>query len=217
MQTQIQLKPYGYIYKLTCIITNKRYYGQTIRFPDYRFTEYKGLHCKKQYKLYYALRKYGPENFTYEIIATAPDKNTLDFLEDAHIVFNNTIMNGYNIRRGGSNGKMSDESKLKMSISHKGMQASDSTKLKMSLTRKGKLPYIISEQTRQNMSIGHTGQCRPHTHQTKLKISATRKGMKFSPDHIMNMSLSRLGKKRSEETKHKISETLRLRSLAPKQ
>ena len=62
---------YGIIYKSTCVITNKSYIGQTTTFLGNR----KGIHkhnalYKNDIKNHFhnAIRKYGWENFTWEII-----------------------------------------------------------------------------------------------------------------------------------------------------
>ena len=129
MQTQaIQLKPYGYIYKVTNNFNGKCYIGQSINRPERgRWKAYKCLDCKGQHKLYNTLKKNGPKNFTYEIITTGFDKDNLDFLEDTYEICYDSINNGYNIRRGGANGinnpnfgkRMSEEQKRKISESLK--------------------------------------------------------------------------------------------------
>jgi group I intron endonuclease len=54
------------IYKITSP-TNKVYIGQSINI-ERRFKEYQKLYCKQQTKLYFSLKKYGPENHIFEII-----------------------------------------------------------------------------------------------------------------------------------------------------
>ncbi len=65
-----------------------------------------------------AIRKYGWNNFKKEVICYCGDKLSLDLMEDFCInIFNTIIPNGYNLRRGGSHGKHSEETKMKISVS----------------------------------------------------------------------------------------------------
>lgn len=62
---------------------------------------------------------------------------------------------GYNLEYGGhSQGRVSDETKLKMSISSTGKKHTEETKLKISVGVKG---LVRSEETRKRMSIAQSG------------------------------------------------------------
>src|ERR1035437_8971537 len=91
---------YGIIYKATCIINNKVYIGQTIRSLSERKAEhqYKGL-----FYFHNALKKYGEDNFLWQIIDTANDQIELDRKEITWIQhLNSTNKNfGYNLTLGG--------------------------------------------------------------------------------------------------------------------
>lgn len=52
-----------------------------------------------------------------------------------------------------------------------------------------------------------------HSKETKQKISNLRTGMKFSEEHITNMSKARIGKKQSQETVEKRRQTKRERGV----
>ena len=61
------------IYKITNLINNKCYIGQTIKTAEQRWKEHQshafGSHPNDQNKtLYKAIRKYGLENFTFEVL-----------------------------------------------------------------------------------------------------------------------------------------------------
>ncbi|MDD4389670.1 MAG: NUMOD3 domain-containing DNA-binding protein [Eubacteriales bacterium] len=140
MQTDISYKPYGYIYKITNPINDKCYIGQTIKHPELnRWKKYKSLQCKTQVKLYNALKKYGPNNFIYEILDTASDQIVLDYLEDFYIESLDTRENGYNCKGGGAKGKYSAETRLKMSKSQQGRVITDEHRRKISASMKGKM------------------------------------------------------------------------------
>lgn len=98
-------KPIDYsnakIYKITCIINNKVYIGQTTTSIEKRFKQHlsKSSFCKK---LKYAIKKYGKENFVIEQIDSATTKQEADKKEKMYIQKYNSINCGYNVTLGGS-------------------------------------------------------------------------------------------------------------------
>ena len=87
------------IYKITNIINNKSYIGQSANI-ERRFKE----HCYKGYRsrimLDIAIKKYGKENFTFEVVEECePDK--LNERETYWIKYYNTVESGYNSSYGG--------------------------------------------------------------------------------------------------------------------
>lgn len=211
---------FGYIYKITNSINSKCYIGQTINHPSLRWKNYKSLRCSDQPKLYNALKKYGPENFIYEIFDdTASNQEELNFLEESYMLCFNSRENGYNIKEGGSCGKHSSktkqkmrlsnphywknkkflmETRQKMSESHKGKHKSDETRKNMSIAFKGR---IYSEETRKNMSIAAKNRSETH----KLNISRSLTGRKQSQETIDKRIQKIKGKKRTEEFKKLMS------------
>lgn len=126
------------IYCITNLINNIKYIGFTSKTLEVRFEQH--TNRKNCIKLKNALNKYGKENFTIELIEEFNDRDTaLDF-ENQKIREMNTLHPfGYNLTEGGRSPKMSEETKLKMSKSHKGLQKgrvfSDEHKRKISETR----------------------------------------------------------------------------------
>lgn len=94
-----------YIYKFTLNNTNRCYVGQTIQDPARRRLEHlsHSYRSEKTYHFHNALRKYGVENFTFEVIATTETIDELNQLEDKFINEFDSINNGFNIRTGGGN------------------------------------------------------------------------------------------------------------------
>lgn len=107
----------GFIYKITCLITNKVYIGQTTckkvqerwtqhlnsarLFREYRNDpEFKRKVAKSH--LYRAMFAYGVDNFHFEIIEILP-KLLLNPREKYWIEYYDSIKNGYNIMPGGNN------------------------------------------------------------------------------------------------------------------
>lgn len=110
------------IYKIKNKTNGKIYIGQTVRGLQERISEHAR---KKQTIMGKAIKKYGIENFSIEIIDRAEDIEELNAKETKWIIFYNCMVpNGYNQCYGGNNTKgytHKDESKKKMSASKKKM------------------------------------------------------------------------------------------------
>jgi group I intron endonuclease len=107
----------GVIYKITNP-TGKIYIGCTIDWKR-RFSEYRRLSMAGQRKLYNSLKKYGYENHVFEIIEEC-EENILHEREIYYINHYNCIAEGLNIRLGNRNGRLTEETKQKISESLKG-------------------------------------------------------------------------------------------------
>lgn len=99
----------GIIYCFTNKINNKKYIGQTIN-PKQRYNAHKSNYQNsnnQEYNslLHRAFRKYGFENFNYEILSKdIDDIDLLNKLEIFYITkFNTKAPNGYNVENGGKN------------------------------------------------------------------------------------------------------------------
>ena len=98
------------IYKATNTINGKCYIGQTRHSLEYR----KRVHLTKANQgvdthFYQAIRKYGADSFTWEIVCSAKDKQTLNELETFYITKFDSIKHGYNMVDGGDNNVMDIE------------------------------------------------------------------------------------------------------------
>ena len=93
----------SYIYCFTNTINNKKYIGSTIQKPNIRYNQHiynvfhKNVH-QYDYPLYVAIRKYGLENFSYEILLEKDcDEETIRKIEQEYIIKYNCLSpNGYN-------------------------------------------------------------------------------------------------------------------------
>ena len=197
-----------YTYRIINLVNGKLYIGQTNdlkqRWRDHR----KDSTIKTNYPLYNAMRKYGKENFTFEIIKKYDSLDACNLDEVLLIYINDSLVEtgkGYNIDLGGKNRIMSEETKKKISKSHMGIQSSEETRKKISEANRGKTsPFKgkhCSEETKKKISKSHMG--KPPWNKGKIlseehknKISTAHKGL---PNNW-------LGKKHSEETKKKISD-----------
>jgi group I intron endonuclease len=110
-----------HIYKWTHIESSRVYIGQTIQNPNQRRLEHiaNSRHTPKTYHFHNALKKYGVDAFTFEVIAEATSLTELNLLEEKYVDQYNAIDNGFNIRQAGGNKLHSEESKQRMSEAQK--------------------------------------------------------------------------------------------------
>ena len=205
------------IYKITNLLNNKIYIGQSV----YNNKNYFG--SGKRIKN--SIKKYGKINFRKEILEEC-DLNKLDEKEIYWIDFYKSCEMGYNISTGGKNydnyGKThSDETLKKLSEMNKGEKNrfygkhhSDETKRKISesLKTSEKFQKSIKNEERIN-KLKISSSKRIQSDETKKKISDSNKGKKRSQEMKNRMSEIQKklkpfgGKKHNEKTKQKISET----------
>lgn len=115
----------GIIYCYTNLINGKKYVGQTIN-PTQRFSQHKSSAFNEKDKdynapLHRAFRKYGYENFEYEVLAEADLIEELNGLEIYYIAHLKTKRpDGYNIEDGGLNCSRPklEETKIKLMKAH---------------------------------------------------------------------------------------------------
>lgn len=114
-----------HIYKFTHIETGRVYVGQTTQDPNRRRLEHisDSRYTTKEYHFHNALRKYGIDAFTFEVIATADSLEELNSLEIQFIDQFDSIANGFNIREGGGNKKHNPESIKRMKEAQKAAHA----------------------------------------------------------------------------------------------
>lgn len=189
----------------------KMYVGQTGGKPERRWkNDGSGyLHKNKNTGKYNqpafanAILKYGWENFNHEIVTSNLTKEEADDLEKLLINKFNTMNSkyGYNLAEGGSRGSLSEETRKKISESHKGMFLSEETKRKLSALNKGE----------NNPNYG-----KHSSEETRKKISESLKGENsyiygkhLSEETRKKLSESHKGKRLSEETKRKLSEAIK--------
>lgn len=173
-------------------VNNKKYIGITGQNPQKRWGKNgKGYPMDNQPAFRRAIEKYGWDNFEHIIIYSNLTKEEASEIEikliDEYDTQNPEF--GYNIQAGGSLGnigkKFSEESKLKMSLAHKGKTLSEEHK------------KHISESL-----YGHVG-C-VHTEEGIKKLHDANVGKVISEEIRNKISKALTGIKRSEETKEKI-------------
>lgn len=104
------------------------YIGQTIRGIDVRWSEHKAESRMKRYNthLYNAMNSHKIHNFQIQVLCYAKCIQELNILEDYWIKFydSRNREKGYNIKEGGKNGIVSEETRKKQSLSHTGKKKS---------------------------------------------------------------------------------------------
>lgn len=96
----------GFIYKITNIKNGKSYIGQTIQDVKERFYQHCANKCSKEVSnmvIHKAIKKYGKDNFTLEVIEEI-DSYNLNDRERYWISFYNSYYDGYNSTLGGQDG-----------------------------------------------------------------------------------------------------------------
>jgi group I intron endonuclease len=166
------------IYKVTNKINGKVYIGQTTKSLDSRRKRHEWEY--KNYCFPNALRKYGKENFIWEVLEHCDSKEELDEMEFHYIKQYNTLSPlGYNLTLGGEGvvgNKCSEESRRKMSIAHTGI----------------KMPPF-SEEHKRKISESHIGNKNPNfgkkmPEHNKIILIAINKGKIISEETRKRMS-----------------------------
>jgi group I intron endonuclease len=93
------------IYKATCIITNECYIGFDSHWPKRKIGHKHQSKKQNNIKFYNAIRKYGWDNFVWEVIYQSKDKkHCLDVMEPHFIKEHDSMLNGLNTSPGGNRG-----------------------------------------------------------------------------------------------------------------
>lgn len=205
-----------YIYKIINRVNGKHYVGQTNDLEK----RWKGhLQCAENesgYLLHNAIRKYGCENFEFEMIEACEDEDANE-LEKKWILHYESFDKGYNLTSGGDSEfkrseltiqrmseskrghEVSEETRKKIGDANRGRVMSKETREKMSRSRKG---HEVSEETREKIREKHIG--KNVSEETRKKISESKMGKKQDPEVVRRRAEKLKGKTLSEEAKRKI-------------
>ena len=192
------------IYKITNKQNNKVYIGQTIRTLEERLYNKRSGHFVRAYHyntggaLYAALRKYGKDGFTYEVIEEK-DNDDFDSKEDLHVWLNsretywisfyNSIDTciGYNRTTGGQkNFRMSEESSRKAWQTRRANgtdKLTNEQKLRCRQRMKRRWQEDITYRNRQLHILHEANRNReyaPFTEEHRQKISNAHKGLSYN-------------------------------------
>ena len=218
----------GYIYRHTAP-NGKSYIGQTYNDPESRWA--KGEGYKNSLYFYNAIKKYCLYNFKHEILEEIEfdDIATLNNLEESYIIKENTLWpDGYNLSTKGENHLVSDYTRDKLIKSHlgqipwnKGKKQSEGTKQKISNSLKGRKKPPRSKSYSEKMSKIHKGKTISEEHKRRISEAnkgrpSWNKGIPCSEEKKQKLRDNhkggpQIGHKVSEETRRKISESLKRR------
>lgn len=179
------------IYKLTCVNNGKIYIGKAVNIFN-RLTAHRNSEkYKTTYYFQRAIKKYGWESFTVEILEIfenfdkSKDNLTLLKRESYYIdMFNsNDDIIGYNI--------------CSYSNDRTGIPVSEETRKRMSQPR--------TEEHKKNLSLSRLGKKRKSfTAETREKMRQSKLGKTLTEEHKESMRQANLGKTLTEEHKRKI-------------
>ena len=179
------------IYMITCKITGKSYIGKTIGKIGQRVMYHLNGNTPGCVALHSAIKKYGKENFTWEVLHENVIPELLSMFEMEAIKTYNTLSpNGYNLTAGGETGFQSEETIQKRTETLRsnppmlGRKHSEESKQQMSISRTGsKRP----PETRKKMSDAAMGH--PTSIETRQKISKANALPQRNNVHKMFLSL----------------------------
>jgi len=197
------------IYLITNLLNNKKYVGMTKFSLEERFLQ----HSKKGFLLTEAIRKYGEQKFSIELIEDVESAERAYELEIFYIKeYNTKAPNGYNLTDGGDGifgWQPTDEYRQECServkqlhknqkIGMYGKTHTEETKQKMSKSLKGNqncLGRVLSEETKSKISLSHKG---------KILSDKTKKKISENHYNVSGENNPMYGKKHSPETIEKI-------------
>lgn len=215
---------FGVIYKITNKINGKIYIGQTTQSLEIRWRQHctdKRSGCRS---LRNAIKKYNKENFNLKTIAECKSLDEMNQLEPYYIKkFDTLSPSGYNLRTGGDNSLLSEETKLKISESGKIVQNTP----KVARKRNKALRIAMKRpETRKKMRDNHAdfrGNNHPlygkyHSKESKKKMSknhANVKGIKnpFYAKHHTKESLKKFSGENSSISKLTQKQVNKIRNL----
>ena len=153
-----------------------------------------------------AIKKYGFENFTQEILIENLSVDESNYWEEFYIKELNTLSpNGYNLRTGGKNYIATAETRLRMSESRKGRVVSEETRLKISNSNKGK-----KRTDAEKLKMSESQKIRPPmSEETRKKLSESLKGRSCSEETRLKISYAQIGKIIPDDVRLKISKALK--------
>jgi len=132
------------IYKAINLVNGRCYIGQTIQKLENRQKHHIRASRENYDNMVFhkAIRKYGIDNISWEILCECSDKNEMDFMEKYFIRFyNSKTPNGYNITDGGDGCfgyKHTEKHKKYIGEKLKGYKHSEEAKKRMGESGRGK-------------------------------------------------------------------------------
>lgn len=200
------------VYMHTNKINGKKYIGITQQSVEQRWRNGRGY---KTQVFYNAIKKYGWNNFSHDVLFDGLTKEEAEQKEIELIAFYKSDNKnfGYNVSHGGNcSGTMLEETKRKISEANKGKIVSEETKQKMKENNvRPMLGKHHTDEAKAKIRQANTG--KHHSKETKHKLSQIFKGRKLTPEWIEHRTKAQTGLKRSKETVNKIREAVSVKVI----
>lgn len=184
------------IYKITNLVNGKFYIGQ------HKTDDLEDNYWGSGLAIHRAIDKYGIENFVFTVLIDLKNEEEMNLLEE--LVVNEDFIKRadvYNLKTGGSRGKYSFESRMKISIANKGQKAwNKGIKMSEEFIQKDRISHI-------GQKAWNKGKTDVYSTETKKKISNSRTGKCCGDENPRAM----LGKHHSLEAREKIGRASRER------
>jgi group I intron endonuclease len=185
-----------FVYKITCIISNRIYVGKTIHSIESRFNRHIKQSKNPSTKFHHEIAKFGKENFEIVLLQECNSVKELNQAERDWIEKLNSTdpIVGLNSTCGGQCGLMTCETKIKISNALKNRKLSNEHRSKISAIMKTKHGAL-------NNFYG-----RHHDDNTKKSISNSMKGERGPCYGRTGSKHPMFGKTHSDESKKKMSD-----------
>ena len=139
------------IYCIECVPTKEKYIGKTgdrflNRYNNHIESFKKGIQNQKMQACW---NKYGADNFVFFVIEECENEDELNKLERHYIQKYDTCKSGFNVKRGGDGGPLSEKTKEKMRMSSKHRKLTPEAIKRMSLAKKN----AFNEESRRKMRL----------------------------------------------------------------
>jgi group I intron endonuclease len=202
-----------YMYKITNQINQKVYIGQTIN-PNKRWGGHKTQAKKDEPNqlISVAMKKYGNENFLFEVIATCKNYEDANLTEEELIKQYDSLASGgkgYNLSLGGETAPKTEEWKTAMSAIKGGWIGREHTEENIEKNRQAHLGVIVSEETKQKHSMAMKKKVEEGWMPVNIFTSETAavwQDKQLSEEHKQHISEGLMGREVSGETRQKISQ-----------
>lgn len=199
---------YGLVYLITCKPSGKVYVGQTVQHLNRRI---RGHLCAlsegSQLPLHKAIRKYGWDNFDVTVLESCDSQEALNEAEARWIALKGSFgSKGYNCTSGGEGFKVSERTRVLVSLARKGKALTAKHRLAISLAVRGSgnpffgrrhAPETISHM-KLKLSERFSGEGNPffgktHSEEILRHLSEVNKGKPMHPNTRAGIAKANLG------------------------
>lgn len=189
-----------YIYKITNLVNGKIYIGQTVSVKS-RWQAHKRAINKPIQVIHHAFVKYGIDNFFFEVVATCFDQDAANEAETTIVIQEKSLIpNGYNVTNGGYNAPKTAEWIASMTGPNNPNYGKPISEEQKKKYQKTISNRVLSDEDRKKLGVANIG----NTYSLGRKASDETK-QKLSESHLGQKAWNK-GKVTSDETKQKISE-----------